>query len=112
VSRGSAENFDQIVVELAKNTKQYEAGQIKHYQFADKVDVIFGSYGWDKASFYKELNARLGIQTNDAIREAKEAKGVKKVKKVKVKLKAKPKPTIHFHDGQGHEIYPGFDELD
>jgi hypothetical protein len=58
--RGSEEQFSLILVEITKNVKRYEAGEIKHNGYAQQCDNIFASFGWDKAEFTKELNARLG----------------------------------------------------
>jgi len=69
--RGTLEQFDQIVLELQRNIKAYEDKKIKHYAFADTNDNIFANYNWSKVEFYKELNARLGIQTNESRDEQK-----------------------------------------
>lgn len=85
--RGSEDQFNAIVSELAKNTKSYEEKRIKHYQWVDQTDNIFGSYGWTKAEFYTELNLRLGIETNESRATRSEAK-----KKLGVVKRAKQKP--------------------
>lgn len=82
MTKGSEDNFQVMVLEIAKNIKNYEARSIKHYQYADTMDAIFANYGWNKQEFYNELNSRLGIETNET-REKKIT--VKKTKK-KVKV--------------------------
>ena len=72
--RGSDEHFSALAAELAKNTKAYEDKKIKHYQWADSTDRLFENYGWSKSEFYKELNRRLGVETNDSRREKPEVK--------------------------------------
>lgn len=84
MSKGTEEQFQTIVENLAINCRQYEGRQIKHIQYADKVDAIFQSYGWDKPTFYRELNERLGIQTNET----------RKKKKVELPKKGTPKKKI------------------
>lgn len=68
--RGSEEQFNEILNQLAKTHKSYDARAIKHYQWADSIDKIFDNYGWSKAEFYKELRSRIGTETNES-REAK-----------------------------------------
>jgi len=72
--RGTEDQFLAIVDQLGKNIKQYEEKKIKHYQFADASDNIFASYAWSKVEFYKELNSRLGYETNDSREEKKKQK--------------------------------------
>lgn len=84
--RGTEEQFNNIMSALAKNTRDYEEKRIKHFQFADMVDRIFQDYGWNKPGFYRELNLRLGIHTNESRREEKKLSSAQKVpskKKVK-----------------------------
>ncbi len=76
----SEDNFQAIVVELARNTKSYEDKKIKHYQWADVIDSIFANYGVVKQEFFRELNSRCGVQTNDT-REKKRKPIVKKTKR-------------------------------
>jgi hypothetical protein len=76
------EHFQGIVMELSANLKAYEEQKIKHYAFTDRVDHIFANYGIAKSAFYKELNSRCGIQTNET-REKKRNPIVKKVRKTK-----------------------------
>lgn len=76
---GTEENFSRIVVELAALIKTYEEKGLRHYDYVARLENIFMSYKWDKVEFYQELNARLGIQTNDT-RKAK-PKARKTVKK-------------------------------
>lgn len=58
------ENFQIMIVELDKLNKQYEKGQLKYHQKTDKTDRVFEQYGWQRTEFFKELNARLGIQAH------------------------------------------------
>lgn len=71
MSKGNNEEFEKIASELQRNIKNYEDGKIKHYAFAATNDETFANYSWSKTEFYKELNARLGIQTNDSRDEQK-----------------------------------------
>lgn len=82
--RGSEEHFNLLAAELAKNTRAYEEKKIKHYQWADSVDRLFESYGWSKEEFYKELNKRLGVETNESRRAEPEEKKKKKVRKKRI----------------------------
>lgn len=71
MSRGTLDQFEQIVVELAKNIKSYEDKRIKHYAFAEMNDSIFSAYNWSKSEFFKEVNIRLGNKTNESREEDK-----------------------------------------
>ena len=57
--RGSEHQFNEIINQLAKNMKNYEAKSISYIKFLDTVDFIFTEYGWSKVDFYAEINARL-----------------------------------------------------
>lgn len=61
------EYFEIIVADLIKNAKAYEEKKIKHYQYSDAIESIFERYSVNKKDFYKELNVRLGIASNEAI---------------------------------------------
>jgi len=74
--KGSEENFQILIVALAKNLRSYEAKEIKHIAYSDRVDALFAGHGWSRKEFYKELNSRLGVQTNEAC--AKPAKPKKR----------------------------------
>jgi hypothetical protein len=76
------ESFEAIVVELAKNTKRYEDKVIKHYQYADQIENVFANFGVNKTDFYRELNIRCGVETNDT-RTKKRAVVVKQKTKKK-----------------------------
>ena|SRR5271170_3640659 len=88
MARGSEDQFLAILSELHKNTKNYEDKKIKHYQWAGHIDDLFASYTWTKAEFYKELNARLGIETNETREKKKREKKPVKGEKKSVKKKA------------------------
>jgi hypothetical protein len=64
---GTPDQFQTVLNELVKVTKQYEARSINHVKFFDTLDYIFdpGNYGWSKTEFYKELNTQLGIVHNE-----------------------------------------------
>lgn len=81
--KGTLQQFDTIVAEMVKNTKAYDEKRIKHLQWVEQIENIFASYTWTKKEFYRELNARLGIQTNDDIRDAKAALEKAKPKQIK-----------------------------
>ena len=80
MSRGTEEQFIAILASLEKNTRSYEAKQIKHYQWAEQNDNIFANYTWSKQEFYKELGVRLGIQTNETREKKKSLKIIKNSK--------------------------------
>jgi hypothetical protein len=98
MARGSEENFQLIITELAKSLHAYEAKTIKHMAHAEKVDGLFSSYGWNKADFFKEMNTRLGIQTNEMrtkVKVVKKATSKKKTsKKIHVPLNENEKQLI------------------
>jgi hypothetical protein len=73
MAKGTEEHFQSILSELTKNFRRLENNEIKHIQWCDQITNIFKVYGWDKASFYQELNARLGIKTpnQEAIKKKK-----------------------------------------
>jgi hypothetical protein len=73
-SRGTEDSFNNIVHELSRLHKAYEEKRIKHTQWAEGIDGIFNSYGWSKKEFYKELNARIGVETNESRLEEQEKK--------------------------------------
>lgn len=76
--RGTNEQFDCILSELNKNIRAYEEKKIKHHQYVDAADNIFQSYGWSKSEFYKEVNFRLDIQTNETREKKKTLEAFKK----------------------------------
>lgn len=65
--KGTEEQFDLIIRELAKNTKQFETNAIKHMTFVDRSENIFTSYGWSKKEVFKEIAIRLGHREPDPI---------------------------------------------
>jgi hypothetical protein len=81
--KGNEESFQLISSELAKSIRAWETGKIKPMQHAEKVDGLFSGYGWSKTEFFKELDIRIGKQSNDrpVIQPVKK----KRVAKVKVK---------------------------
>lgn len=79
-TKGTEDEFKCIIDGLAKNCKRYEIGQIKHMQFTEAMDSIFGEYNWSKQEFYKELNTRLGIHNNEERPAVKPAAKPKKAK--------------------------------
>lgn len=76
-ARGTEEQFLKIIHAIERNNKAYVEKQIKFYQWAETVDQIFTDYMWSKSEFYKEVNLRLGIQTNET-REKKRSVPPKK----------------------------------
>ena len=69
MSKGSEEQFNVIVAELANISKQYhDAKTINHIKYSEKMDYLLGgTYGWSKQDFYRELRLRLGIQANNVL---------------------------------------------
>jgi hypothetical protein len=59
-------NFIAMVKELDDLVKQYEKGTIKYHQKADLTDRVFEKYAIPRAEFFKEVNAKLGIQVHPA----------------------------------------------
>lgn len=59
MARGSENQFNEIVNQLAKNIKNYDTKSVNYIKFLDTVDYIFAEYGWSKSDFYAEMNARL-----------------------------------------------------
>lgn len=94
MSRGSEEQFQALLTELHKNTKNYEEKKIKHTQWTEQTEALFSSFSWTKAEFYKELNSRLGIETN----ETREKKRKKKVVAKPVEKKKAPPQKLKFDD--------------
>ena len=87
-TRGTEADFNAIVGALSKITKRYESREIRHYQWAESIDSIFANSSWAQKEFYKELNKRLGIETN----ESREDKKVKVVVQKKPVIKKKSAP--------------------
>jgi hypothetical protein len=85
--RSSEEHFQTMLIEFDALNKQYEKGQIKYHQKTAKVDTIFDKYGWSRSDFFKELNARVGIQ---ARLEPKKAVKTTKAKAPKSSLDGYP----------------------
>lgn len=70
--------FELTVAALISNTKAYEEKKIKHYQYSDAIESIFDRYAVNKKEFYKELNVRLGIKTNEVVVKGKKPIATKK----------------------------------
>lgn len=90
MARGTDANFDQITAMLLDNAKKFEAQTIKWVKYSDVLDACFSQFGWDKKSYYDELNRRLGIVTNEMRRDDKAARvaAAPKAKTVRKKPKA------------------------
>ena len=52
-------DFQYIVKELARNSRDYENGSIQHIKYVESIDYLFNSFSWSKVDFYQELNRRL-----------------------------------------------------
>lgn len=79
--RGTEEQFNNIVAMLGQNTKNYEEKKLKHNQWVEQSESILSQNGWTKDEFYKELNARVGIQTNETRKKKISAAPISKPKK-------------------------------
>jgi hypothetical protein len=62
--RGTEDQFDVILKKYYDNVKSYEGKNMNYVGFSANIDALFAYYGWSKKEFFKELNARIGIQTN------------------------------------------------
>lgn len=80
--RGTEEQFQQVLAELANAIRQFEGGKLRFHQYSQAVDQIFASYNWNKDEFYSELNKLRGIQTHTY--------ALKKVVKTRTTRKKKP----------------------
>ena len=89
MARGTDANFDQITAMLLDNAKKFEAQTIKWVKYSDVLDACFSQFGWDKKSYYDELNRRLGIVTNEMRRDDKAARVAAAPKAKTVKEEAK-----------------------
>jgi hypothetical protein len=71
VSSVREDNFVAMVKELDTLVKQYEKGQIKYHQKTDQTDRVFEKYAIPRSEFFKEVNAKLGIQMHSASKPTK-----------------------------------------
>lgn len=94
MAKGSEDNFQLILAELNKSIRAYETHQIKFMQHMQKTDDLFGGYGWSKKDFYQEMNARLGISTNETRAADKIKKPATKKKKAAVKKDISHLPAL------------------
>ena len=58
------QTFSAISKQLMQITEQYHAGQLKHYQYAEKYDNILLSHKVDKKKYRTEVEKRISNSRN------------------------------------------------
>lgn len=60
-------NFIKLCSDLSVLSKQYERGEIKHYDYMTRYDATINNYGFTKEQFIKQLS----IATNKKLHSGK-----------------------------------------
>jgi iron-sulfur cluster repair protein YtfE (RIC family) len=57
-TKNNKHNFDQIVAEMANNSRQYDAKQLNFLSYSANIDTILEKHGWTHKEYYSELKSR------------------------------------------------------